>query len=114
MRVHVALAAIAALACAVSGAPNGDIFVAESQAGRVRVLRADDSLAAPAKSEIFAANLNRPFGIAFYPAGPNPAYVYVATNTQVVRFPYQNGDLKASGPPEIVVPSLPGGGSHWT
>jgi glucose/arabinose dehydrogenase len=95
-------------------APNGDIFVAESGAGRVRVLRADDSLAAPAKSEIFAADLNRPFGIAFYPAGPDPAYVYVATNTQVLRFPYRNGDLKASRPPEVVVPSLPGGGGHWT
>ena len=82
-------------------APNGDIFVAESDAGRVRALRADDSLSAPAESEIFAAGLNRPFGIAFYPPGPNPAYVYVATNTQVVRYPYRNGDLNASGPPEI-------------
>jgi glucose/arabinose dehydrogenase len=95
-------------------APNGDIFVAESDSGRVRVLRADDSFAAPAQSEIFAGGLNRPFGIAFYPAGPNPAYVYIATNTQVVRYPYKNGDLKASGPPEIVAPSLPGGRGHWT
>jgi glucose/arabinose dehydrogenase len=95
-------------------APNGDIFVAESDAGRLRVLRADDSFAAPAQSEIFATGLNRPFGIAFYPAGPNPAYVYVATNTEVVRYPYKNGDLKASGEPEIVAPSLPGGRGHWT
>ena len=95
-------------------APNGDVFVAESDAGRVGVLRADDSLAAPAQSEIFAAGLNRPFGIAFYPAGPNPSYVYVAANTEVVRFPYKNGDLKASGSPEIVAPSLPGGRGHWT
>jgi glucose/arabinose dehydrogenase len=95
-------------------APNGDIFVAESAAGRVRVLRADPSGATPAKSEIFAAGLDRPFGVAFYPPGPNPAYVYVASPTQVVRFPYRGGDLKASGPPETVAPSLPGGGAHWT
>jgi len=95
-------------------APNGDIFFAESLAGRVRALRADDSQSKPATSEIFAAGLNRPFGIAFYPPGPDPTYVYVATNTQVVRYPYRNGDLKASAPPEIVVPSLPGGRGHWT
>jgi glucose/arabinose dehydrogenase len=95
-------------------APNGDIFLAESQAGRVRALRADDSQAKPAESEIFAAGLNRPFGIAFYPPGPTPTYVYVASNTQVVRYPYRNGDLKASAAPEIVVPSLPGGRGHWT
>ena len=94
-------------------APNGDIFVAESAAGRVRVLRADDS-SVLSTSEIFADNLNRPFGIAFYPPGQNPAYVYVATNTNVVRFPYHRGDLQASAPPEIVVPSLPGRPGHWT
>ena len=95
-------------------APNGDIFVAESAAGRVRVLRADDGAAAPKTSEVFATGLNRPFGIAFYPPGPNPRYVYVATQSNVVRFAYQAGDLKAAGPLEVVVPSLPGGGGHWT
>jgi glucose/arabinose dehydrogenase len=95
-------------------APNGDIFVAESAAGQVRVLRANDSLSAPATSGVFAAGLHRPYGIAFYPPGPNPTYVYVASNTEVVRFPYKSGDLKASGPPEIIAPSLPGGRGHWT
>ena len=95
-------------------APNGDIFVAESGAGRVRALRAEDSAPTPAKSEIFAAGFDRPFGIAFYPPGPNPRYVYIASQTQVVRFAYQSGDLKASGPPQVIVPSLPGGGGHWT
>jgi glucose/arabinose dehydrogenase len=32
-----------------------------------------------------------------------------------VRFPYKNGDLKAGGPPETIVPSLVESGSgHWT
>ena len=97
----------------VRTAPNGDVFVAESGAGQVRVYRSDGASAVPT-SHVFAANLSRPFGIAFYPPGPNPRFVYVATPAEVVRFPYQNGDLTASGPAEIIVANLPSGGSHWT
>jgi cytochrome c2 len=49
--------------------PTGDLFVAESQAGRVRVLRGADGARAAEGSEVFATNLERPFGIAFYPPG---------------------------------------------
>lgn len=99
-------------------APNGDLFVAESRPGRVRVIR---GLAAGGKAdtvEIFATGLNRPFGIAFYPPGPEPEWVYVGNTNAVVRFPYQLGDLKARGPQEVVA-DLPGGGQlrgggHWT
>ena len=97
-------------------APNGDIFVAESDAGKIRVLRAADGADKPASDETFAEGLERPFGIAFYPLGPNPQWVYVANTNSVVRFPYRNGDLKARGPAEtIVVPTLAvTGGGHWT
>lgn len=96
-------------------APNGDIFVAESQPGRIRVLRAADGAATPSDVEVFADGLDRPFGIAFYPVGPNPQWVYVATTNQVLRFPYRNGDLKARGPAQVVVASLASrGGNHWT
>ena len=95
-------------------APNGDIFVAESAAGRVRVFRAAGTNAAPTDSGIFAEGLRSPFGIAFYPSGADPRWIYVATTGQVLRFPYRSGDLKASGPPQIVVPKLPTGGNHWT
>ena len=37
-----------------------------------------------------------------------------ATAGSVRRIPYSNGDLEASRPAEIVVPSLPDGGAHWT
>lgn len=98
-------------------APNGDIFVAESggqsKVGRIRVFRAADGAATPAQQEIFADNLNQPYGIAFYPAGPNPRFVYVGEANQVVRFPYTNGDLKASGPAQVIVPNIPTRG-HWT
>ncbi len=94
-------------------APNGDIFVAESGAGRVRVFR-ETGDGAPPTSQVFASGLDRPFGVAFYPPGPNPTYVYVAATDQVVRFAYRSGDLTASASPDVVVPSLPAGGAHWT
>ena len=46
---------------------------------------------------MFASGLNRPFGIAFYPLGADPEWVYVANTDGIVRFPYQTGDLKARG-----------------
>ena len=98
----------------VRTAPNGDIFVAESGAGRVLVFRGDGSGQAPVRSEVFAAGLPRVFGIAFYPLGANPRWVYVATPGSVQRFPYSNGDLKAAGPAGVVVRNLPSGGAHWT
>ena len=65
-------------------APNGDIFVAETGAGRVRVFRSGGG-SAPAQGEIFADGLQRPYGIAFYPSGQDPRFVYVASPNSVVR-----------------------------
>ena len=93
-------------------APNGDIFVAETGAGSVRVFHPGAS-SGPAKGEIFAAGLQRPYGIAFYPSGSDPKFVYVASPDSVVRFPYHSGDMKTSGPAEKIA-SLPNGGGHWT
>ena len=95
-------------------APNGDIFVAETYAGRIRILRAADGGSKPATNEIYASGLKQPFGVGFFPSGDNPRWVYVANTDSVVRFPYRPGDLKASGKPEIVVAELPHGGNHWT
>jgi hypothetical protein len=95
-------------------APNGDIFIAETRAGRVRVLRAADGDSKPSANEIFASGLNQPFGIAFFPSGNNPQWVYIANTDGVVRFHYASGNLKASGKAEIVVAGLPSGGSHST
>ena len=91
-------------------APNGDIFIAESGAGRVRVLRPSDRGGEVSRNEIFASSLNLPFGIAFFPNGDSPQWVYVANTDSVVRFRYRNGDLKASTEPEVIVPKLPQGG----
>ena len=94
-------------------APNGDIFIAESRAGRIRVLRPSNGGDEVSHNEIFASGLKLPFGIAFYPQGDDPQWVYVANTDSVVRFHYRNGDLHADGQPEVIVPSLPQGG-HWT
>ena len=96
-------------------APNGDIFVAESDSDRVRVLRAADGAATPSVDQVFAGGLDQPFGIAFYPPGPAPQYLYVANNNSIVRFPYGPGALKPLGKPEVVVARLtPSTGGHWT
>jgi glucose/arabinose dehydrogenase len=96
-------------------APNGDIFVAESLSGRIRVLRTVDGAAHPAKVATFISGLDQPFGIAFYPAGPEPQWVYIANTDSVVRIPYRSGDLTARGPAETVVAKLtPSPGGHWT
>ena len=95
-------------------APNGDIFVAETRAGRIRVLRAADGDSKPSASEIYASALNRPFGIAFFPSGNNPQWVYVANTDGVVRFRYTAGDIKAQTQPETVVAELPHGYGHST
>jgi glucose/arabinose dehydrogenase len=95
-------------------APNGDIFVAETEAGDIRVLRAADGASKPSEDQIFAKGLNEPFGIALFPNGDNPQWVYVANTDSVVRFPYRAGDLKASGKPETVVAELPSSSGHST
>ena len=94
-------------------APNGDVFLAESGAARIRVFRAPDGAARPAQSSIFADGLSQPFGIGFWPPGPDPRYVYVALSGQVVRLPYRVGDLLPREPAEVVVANLPRG-VHWT
>jgi glucose/arabinose dehydrogenase len=90
-------------------APNGDLFVADSMFGTVHVLRVPAGRAKPEKDVVFAVGLKQPFGIAFYPLGPNPQWVYIANSDGVVRFRYKNGDLKATGKPERVIAGIP-----WT
>jgi glucose/arabinose dehydrogenase len=94
-------------------APNGDLFVADSKANQVRVYRLVEGSARPAKEAIFATGLHKPYGIAFYPPGPDPQWIYVANDDNIVRFPYRSGDLTASDKPEQIVDHIPGL-HHWT
>src|SRR6266550_5699717 len=57
-------------------APNGDIFVVESRANRIKTLRDSKGSGKPDVVETFVENgLNKPFGIAFYPPGNDPQYL---------------------------------------
>ncbi len=99
-------------------APNGDLFLAESETGKIKVFRGVDAQGRPQQTSVFATGLQQPFGIAFYPSGANPQWIYIGDTDGIVRFAYHNGDLKAQGPPQELA-DLPGGGrlrggGHWT
>jgi len=94
-------------------APNGDVFVAESYGGRVRVFHGKSGGEKP-QGEIFVSGLERPYGLAFYPPGPNPEWLYVSTPSQVLRYAYRSGQLKASGEGEKIIGDLPADAGHWT
>src|SRR4029079_4411992 len=80
-------------------APSGDIFVVESRANQIKVLRDTNGDNKPDVTETFTErDLNKPFGITFYPPGNDPQFLYVANTDGVIRFPYRNGDMKARGP----------------
>ena len=95
-------------------AANGDFFVAESRMGEIKIFRGRDKDGKPEQVSVFASGLKQPFGIAFYPPGANPQWVYIGNTNSVVRFPYRTGDLKATGEAQTLVSDLPSGGFHWT
>ncbi|MBX3219939.1 MAG: sorbosone dehydrogenase family protein [Labilithrix sp.] len=99
-------------------APNGDLFVAESESHRIRVLRDADGDGEPEVISVFAEKLNYPFGIAFHPPA-DPKWVYVANTDSIVRFPYVAGDTKAREAATEIYGKVSGGGrlpggGHWT
>jgi glucose/arabinose dehydrogenase len=93
-------------------APNGDLFVVESNPGDIKVFRGSTG-------QVFVKGLDQPFGMAFYPPGPDPQWLYVGNTGSVVRYPYKSGDLHASGPAQVILADIPSGGrltggGHWT
>ncbi len=116
--------------------PNGDILVAEGRGGNAPSLRPKDVIAGYIKSKgttpvesgdrltllrdadgdgtyegrtVFAENLNAPYGLALV-----GGQLYVANQDALVRFDYQPGQTRASGPP-VEVTRLPSEiNHHWT
>ena len=89
-------------------APDGDVFVSDTSAGKVYALD-DPGNGAPSNSRtLFAKNLKEPFGIAFH-----DNYVYIGDTDEVVRFRYDPKTSKRTGEREHVM-DLPGGGMHFT
>jgi glucose/arabinose dehydrogenase len=85
-------------------APNGDIFVADTGARQVVILRDPKNTGSPTDREIFAKTSGQPFGIAFH-----DDYVYVGNTTSLVRYHYDPKTSKRTGEAEKLM-SLPGGG----
>jgi glucose/arabinose dehydrogenase len=91
-------------------APNGDVFLADSDADSVVILRDADGDGAAEQRFTFSTDLNKPFGMGFW-----HGYFYVGNTNAVVRFRYQPGQTRAEGVPEKIA-DLPGKGyrEHWT
>lgn len=92
-------------------APNGDVFVADSDsAGKIIILRDTNHDGIADQRFVFADSQLQPFGMAFW-----KDYLYVGNTNAVVRFHYQPGQTTAAGPAEKIA-DLPGKGyrEHWT
>ncbi len=116
--------------------PNGDILVAEGRGGNAPALKPKDVIAGFIKAKgttsvesgnrltllrdsdgdgtyeeqtIFAENLNAPYGLALVDNN-----LYVANQDAVVRFDYEEGQTRASGPPEKLADLPSEINHHWT
>jgi glucose/arabinose dehydrogenase len=95
---------------AMKRAPNGDVFMAETGSGQVRVYRGISAEGKPASESVFATGVGTVFGMAFYPPGDDPKWLYVSNMSTVYRFAYSRNDLTATGKPETIIGGIPGGG----
>jgi glucose/arabinose dehydrogenase len=116
--------------------PNGDILVAEGKGGGAPILTLKDLIAGYFKKKgtspvesgdrltllrdadgdgiyegrtIFAENLSAPYGLALI-----GNRLFVANEDALVRFDYQPGQIRASGPPVSVTPLPAEVNHHWT
>ena len=116
-------------------APNGDVFVAESNsnhsfieqvggtliganksnnlkhsADRISLLRDTNKDGIPDQRDTLLTGLNQPFGMLVI-----GHWLYVGNTDALVRYPYKAGQTKISNPPEKII-DLPAGDKnrHWT
>ncbi|QNH03298.1 PQQ-dependent sugar dehydrogenase [Pseudomonas sediminis] len=116
--------------------PNGDILVAEGRGGNAAKLKPKDVIAGVIKARgntsvesgnrltllrdadgdgsyelqtVFAEDLNAPYGLALHEGN-----LYVANQDELVRFDYEEGQTKASGPPSKVADLPSAINHHWT
>src|SRR3989442_13434378 len=85
-------------------APDGDIFLADTGAGEIIVLRDPQNTGGAQQREVFVSGMRRPFGIAF-----REEYVYVGNMNELVRFRYDAKTSKRLGEKEHLL-DLPSGG----
>ena len=85
-------------------APNGDIFLAETGANEVVILRDPKHTGGAQERMVFASGLTRPFGVVFH-----DDYVYIGNMSSLVRFKYDPKTSQRLGESEKLL-DLPGGG----
>jgi glucose/arabinose dehydrogenase len=85
-------------------APNGDVFLAETGANEIVILRDPKHAGGAQERTVFASGLTRPFGIAFH-----NDYVYIGNMSSLVRFKYDPKTSQRLGESEKLL-DLPGGG----
>ncbi len=91
-------------------APNGDVFLADSRANSIIVLRDTNKDGKADQRWIWSNKLSQPFGMAFH-----ENWFYVANTDSIVRFKYKRGQTTADSEPEKLVELTPGGyNQHWT
>ncbi len=91
-------------------APNGDVFLADSRANMIFVLRDSNKDGVAEERFTFSNKLDQPFGMAFH-----EDWFYVANTSSVVRFKYDSGQTEAAGEPEKLIELTRGGyNQHWT
>jgi glucose/arabinose dehydrogenase len=91
-------------------APNGDVFVADSRANSIVVLRDTNKDGKADQRWVWSDKLDQPFGMAF-----QGDWFYVANTDSIVRFKYRTGQTAADGEPEKLVELTAGGyNQHWT
>src|SRR2546423_1273890 len=85
-------------------APNGDIFLADSGAGEIVVMRDLKNTGGAQEREVFVDGQKEPFGIVFH-----EDYVYVGNTNEIVRFRYDPKTSKRLGEEEKLL-EVPAGG----
>jgi glucose/arabinose dehydrogenase len=92
-------------------APNGDVFLTESDEDRVRLLRDADGDGRAELSTVYADGFDRPHGLAI-----QGGYLYVVDVSRVWRLPWKAGETKAGSKAEPVTErgALGDVGGHWT
>lgn len=94
-------------------APNGDVFIAEPNAGRITVLRDADGNGSAEETFTYIDNLNMPHGIAFIEGA-----VLIGDKTGVRKYPYAaDGSMEPSSSVLLTPPGALGAPDmrfHWS
>ena len=90
----------------IAVAPNGDIFVAQSNMNQISVLRDTDNDGDTDETSVWdvAGMLNQPYGMVF-----NGGFFYVTSSGALLRYAYTAGQTKAAGAPTMLAELVPGG-----